>query len=52
MSLDWKNQCCQNDCTTQGSLQIQCNPYQIPLTFFTELELLFFNFYENTKDIK
>ena len=26
--LDWKNQCCQNDCTTQGNLQIQCNPYQ------------------------
>ena len=23
------NQYCQNDYTTQGSLQIQCNPYQI-----------------------
>ena len=29
MFLDWKNQYCQNDYTTQGSLQIQCNPYQI-----------------------
>ena len=27
--LDWKNQYCQNDCTTQGNLQIQCSPYQI-----------------------
>ena len=26
---DWKNQYCQNDYTTQGYLQIQCNPYQI-----------------------
>ena len=29
MLLDWKNQYCQNDYTTQGNLQIQCNPYQI-----------------------
>jgi len=29
MFVDWKNQYCQNDYTTQGSLQIQCNPYQI-----------------------
>ena len=29
MFLDWKNQYCQNDSTTQGNLQIQCNPYQI-----------------------
>ena len=29
MTLDWKNQYCQNDCTPQGNLQIQCNPYQI-----------------------
>ena len=27
--MDWKNQRCQNDYTTQGSPQIQCNPYQI-----------------------
>ena len=24
----WKNQHCENDCTTQSNLQIQCNPYQ------------------------
>ena len=29
MFLDWKNQYCQNDYTTQGNLQTQCNPYQI-----------------------
>ena len=29
MFLDQKDQYCQNDYTTQGNLQIQCNPYQI-----------------------
>ena len=29
MLLDWKSQSYQNDHTTQGNLQIQCNPYQI-----------------------
>ena len=29
MFLDWKNQHCENDYTTQGSLQIHCNYYQI-----------------------
>ena len=29
MFLDWKNQHCENDYTTQSNLQIQCNPYQI-----------------------
>ena len=28
MFLDWKNQYCGNDYTTQNNLQIQCNPYQ------------------------
>ena len=27
--LDWKNQYCENDRTTQSNLQIQCNPYKI-----------------------
>ena len=38
MFLDWKNQYNQNDNTTQGNLQIQCNPIKLPRTFFTELE--------------
>ena len=29
MLLDWKNRYYQKDYTTQGNLQIQCNPYQI-----------------------
>ena len=28
MFLDWKNQYCENDYTTQSNLQIHCNPYQ------------------------
>ena len=36
--LDWKNQHCENDYTTQSSLQIQCNPYQTTNSIFTELE--------------
>ena len=28
MFLDWKNQLCENDYTTQSNLQIQCNPYE------------------------
>ena len=38
MLLGWKSQYYQNDYTTQGNLQIQCNPYQLPRTLFTELE--------------
>ena len=29
MFLDWENQYCQNEYTTEGNLQIQHNPYQI-----------------------
>ena len=34
MFLDWKNQYCENDYTTQTNLEIQCNPYQITMAFF------------------
>ena len=34
MLLDWKSQYYQNDYTTQGNLQIQCNPYQIAKDIF------------------
>ena len=34
MFLDWKNQHCQKDYTSQGNLQIQCNPYQISNDIF------------------
>ena len=29
MFLDWKNQYCENEYTTQSNLQIECNFYQI-----------------------
>ena len=32
--LDWKNQYCTKDYTTQSNLQIKCNLYQIPMVFF------------------
>ena len=38
MFLDWKNQHCENDCTTQSNLQIQCNPYQTTTGIFHRLE--------------
>ena len=27
--MNWMNQYCENDYTTQSDLQVQCNPYQI-----------------------
>ena len=38
MFLDWKNQYCEGDYTTQSNLHIQCNPYQITNGISTELE--------------
>ena len=39
MFLDWKNQFCENDYTTQSYPQIQYNPYQITNGMvFTESE--------------
>ena len=38
VSMDWKNQYCKNDHTTQGNLEIQCDPYQKPMAFFIGLE--------------
>ena len=32
--LDWKNQHCENDYTTQSNLRIQCNPYQTTNAIF------------------
>ena len=42
MFLDWKNQHCENDYTTQSNLHIQCNSYQTTNGFvLTELEQKF-----------
>ena len=47
MFLDWKNQCCQNDYTIQGNIQIQSNAFQIINVFF-----LFFKEVEGKKFLK
>ena len=45
MFLDHKTQYYENDHTTNGNLQIQCNPYQITNgSFHTELELKFLQY--------
>ena len=48
MFLDWKNQYCQNDYSTQSNLQNQLNPYQI--TFSHNQSKNFLKLYRNTKD--
>ena len=37
MFLDQKNQCCENDYTTQSNLQTAI-PIKLPMAFFTKLE--------------
>ena len=51
MFQDWKNQNCENDYTTQGNLQIHCNPYQITNGIFHKTRTKkFLNMYGNIKD--
>ena len=49
MLLDWKNQYCQNDFTTQGNLQIQCNTYQITNGIFHGTRTNYFKIYVETQ---
>ena len=39
MFLNWKNQHCENDSTTQSNLQIQCNPYQTTTGIFHRIRI-------------
>ena len=51
MFLDWKNQYCENDYTTQSNLQIESNPYQITNgIFYGTRKKIFFNLYGDAKD--
>ena len=48
MFLDWKNQHCENDSTTQSNLQIQCNPYQTTNGIFHRTRTKKFTIYMET----
>ena len=50
MFMDWKNEYCLNDYSTQGSLQIQCNPYQMTNGIFHREQKKSKNLYGDTKD--
>ena len=49
MFLDWKNQHCENDYTTQSNLQIQCNPYQSTNGIFHITRTKIFTIYMETQ---
>ena len=38
MFLDWKDQYCQSDYTTQGNNRFNATPIKLPRTFFIELK--------------
>ena len=44
MFMDWKNQCSENEYTTQSNLQIQCNPDQATNSTLPELEQIISQF--------
>ena len=52
MFLAMKNQYCENDCTTNHNLQIQCNSYQRHDIFHKTRTKNFHNSYGNTKDLE
>ena len=49
MFLNWRNQYCENDYTTQSYLQIQCNSYQITNGIFHRIRTKNFTFCMETQ---
>ena len=49
MLLDWNNQYYQDDYTTQGNLQIQCNPYQITKDIFHRTQTKYFKVWKHKR---
>ena len=52
MSLDRKNQYCENDYNTKCNLQIQCNPYQKTNDIFHRTRTKMFTIHMETEDSK
>ena len=49
MFLDWKNQYCENDYTTQSNLQVNCNHFQITGGIFHRIRTKKFTIYVETQ---
>ena len=49
--LDWKNQYCENDCTTKCSQQIQCDPNEITNGIFHRTRTQHFTIHMETQKI-
>ena len=49
MFLDWRNQYCENKCTTLSNLQIQYNPYQTTKGIFHRIRTKYFICMETNK---
>ena len=49
MFMDWKNQYCEHEYTTQSNLQIQCNPYQATRNIFHRIRTQNLKIYMKTQ---
>ena len=52
MFLDWKNQYCQNDYTTNAIYTFKAISIKLAMAFFTEQQKNSYNLYGDTKDPK